>query len=145
MSKTLTIVGCKTCPFCWCTDDWDNYDGYKCEKNKQIGWSENEFIKLADDFIEQDCPLNDCAEKSLESRIKKLRCSYKYLLPGSEFYNMPVYKDWDRRQKEYMTENMMKKLVNDDFIKITEEVDGIDKTVTMELLVVEKRKENNDL
>lgn len=75
------------------------------------------------------------------TKIRKIRCRYKYPLPGNEFYNMPVYKDWDRRQKEYMIENIMKELINHNFIKITEESDDTDKIVMMELLVVERENE----
>lgn len=63
MSKMIIVKGCTSCPYSWHTDDFDNYSGFKCiEIHSRVGWSEEEFINMDNDFIDAKCPLPDYKE-----------------------------------------------------------------------------------
>lgn len=64
MSKMIIVKGCISCPFSCHTDDFDHYSysGFKCTKSHRVGWSEEEFDNMADNFIDTKCPLSDYKE-----------------------------------------------------------------------------------
>ena len=63
MSKMIIVRGCKTCPFSVHTDDFDNYNGFKCtEIHSNIGWDEEKFVNMDDNFVDAKCTLPDYKE-----------------------------------------------------------------------------------
>lgn len=63
MSKVIIVEGCISCPYSCHTDDFDNYNGFKCtEIHSNIGWGEEEFVNMDDNFVDAKCPLPDYEE-----------------------------------------------------------------------------------
>lgn len=63
MSKMIIVKGCISCPFSCHTDDFDNYSGFKCtEIHSNIGWDEEKFVNMDDNFVDAKCSLPDYKE-----------------------------------------------------------------------------------
>ena len=139
MSKIIIVKGCKTCPFCVCTDDLDSYSGYKCELNNNIGWLERVFHGLNDEYVEPYCPLHDYKEENEDEKIRKELLQEIWFIPArngehdmednlTEAYYKRIerYKAWLEKQKPVEWPRELGELVLSASIHLKESFEDVD-------------------
>lgn len=63
MKIEIEINGCRDCPFTEHTSDYDWYCGIFCTKNRKISWTEEEFLNLPMDYVDENCLLEEKMEE----------------------------------------------------------------------------------